>query len=580
MRTCGFILFLCCFEVLAFGQKVNPKFSITCFSPCVTLDDLPNQATKISWKGPNNFHSSEIKPKVCLEGEYQVTYTNDGVVIKTTYIVENKKNIPTATISGDENLTCIFNCRNLKGFDAGSDYGAVWYGPNGFVQNNNSINICTPGRYIYKIFKGVCASSDTIDVKDAKVKLVADGGNNITLTCKQNVANLNPVLPSKETSFEWIMDGKIYSKQGQPKVTKKGTYIFKIKQGVCESQDTVVVNEDYEIPAISGKMNYKILCAENYALSALLSSAHDAKYEWKNENAQIISTSLNTKLPKPGKYKLKSYLERNGCMDMKTISVEPKDSLNYSIKTKNACGTEDNGEITIENLSGGVAPYSFSLHNEKDFSNQKTFNNLKKGKYTIYIKDSEGCQQTFTTIIDQNRKINWTIPEFYSFCSYQEPLMIDVSLEDKDIKNVKYLWEDGNTEAKRNFMHSTKTWVEVSTECFSKKQNIEAIDAFEQIKDVKLYTPNVFNPLSINLLNRCFKPFLAFPVKQYELRIYDRWGNLVYFTEQVDDCWDGTYKGKPIHYGMFFWQITAQLDACGNPVPWQKSGGIAVYSED
>lgn len=580
MRTCGFLLLFISFGILTFAQSVNTNFSITCLSPCVTLEGLPSQATKISWIGPNGFKSNEAKPKICLEGEYIASYINDGIKLSTTFLVANKKSIPTADISGEDNLTCIFNCRNLKGIDPGTDFGAVWYGPNGLVQNNVNIKVCNPGRYIYKIFKGECESFDTITIKNAKETLVANSGESITLNCKQNVANLNPSQPSKETNFEWILNGKTYSKQLRPKVTKKGTYIFKIKQGVCEAQDSVLVSEDFEQPMISGKLAYKIKCNENYALSAMLSSNNDAKYEWKNEHLQTFSTSLNTKLLKSGIYTLKSILDRNGCFDTKTINVAPKDTIIFAVKTKDACGTEANGELWLENISGGAAPYQYSIQNDINFGQQKSFNQLSKGEYKIYIKDSEGCVQSSNVSIQNQRNIEWTIPEYYTFCSYQEPLTLDVSIKDKDITKVKYLWEDGNTEAVRSFKNGKQTWVQVQTECFTKKQSIEIFDAFENVKDANYYTPNVFNPLSINMANRCFKPFLAFPVQQYELRIFDRWGNLVFKTNQVDDCWDGMFKGKAINYGMFFWQISAQLDACGNPIPWQKSGGIAVYTED
>lgn len=34
-------------------------------------------------------------------------------------------------------------------------------------------------------------------------------------------------------------------------------------------------------------------------------------------------------------------------------------------------------------------------------------------------------------------------------------------------------------------------------------------------------------------------------VKSYTLKVYDRWGELVFQTNDLNNNWDGTYKGVP-----------------------------------
>jgi gliding motility-associated-like protein len=33
-------------------------------------------------------------------------------------------------------------------------------------------------------------------------------------------------------------------------------------------------------------------------------------------------------------------------------------------------------------------------------------------------------------------------------------------------------------------------------------------------------------------------------VKQFELHIYDRWGNLVFYTTDMNQAWNGTFEGQ------------------------------------
>jgi gliding motility-associated-like protein len=46
-------------------------------------------------------------------------------------------------------------------------------------------------------------------------------------------------------------------------------------------------------------------------------------------------------------------------------------------------------------------------------------------------------------------------------------------------------------------------------------------------------------------------------VKQFvELRIYNRWGQVVFVTNEKDKGWDGVYNGRPADPDTFGWTIT------------------------
>ncbi|MGB1248214.1 MAG: gliding motility-associated C-terminal domain-containing protein, partial [Chitinophagales bacterium] len=41
-------------------------------------------------------------------------------------------------------------------------------------------------------------------------------------------------------------------------------------------------------------------------------------------------------------------------------------------------------------------------------------------------------------------------------------------------------------------------------------------------------------------------------IAEFSLRVYDRWGGVVYNGQNLIDSWDGTSKGKPIESGFYF----------------------------
>ena len=56
-----------------------------------------------------------------------------------------------------------------------------------------------------------------------------------------------------------------------------------------------------------------------------------------------------------------------------------------------------------------------------------------------------------------------------------------------------------------------------------------------------VYFPNTFTPNNDGE-NDLFKVEGNF-ITELELYIYDRWGELVFFSDDPNDGWDGTYKG-------------------------------------
>lgn len=69
----------------------------------------------------------------------------------------------------------------------------------------------------------------------------------------------------------------------------------------------------------------------------------------------------------------------------------------------------------------------------------------------------------------------------------------------------------------------------------------------------ELFVPNVFSP-NEDGRNDVFKPRGTEPYG-YELRIYDRWGNLVFSSDVIDNGWDGTFNGKLMNSAVFVYYI-------------------------
>jgi gliding motility-associated-like protein len=70
---------------------------------------------------------------------------------------------------------------------------------------------------------------------------------------------------------------------------------------------------------------------------------------------------------------------------------------------------------------------------------------------------------------------------------------------------------------------------------------------------IPILVPNAFTPDG-DVYNNTFKPVLYKP-QQYEMFIYNRWGETIYYSNDAYGEWDGTYNGQPTPDGVYIWKI-------------------------
>ena len=100
-----------------------------------------------------------------------------------------------------------------------------------------------------------------------------------------------------------------------------------------------------------------------------------------------------------------------------------------------------------------------------------------------------------------------------------------------------YLWQDGSTQPTYLVRGPGTYSVEVSNKCFS---HWDAVNVDYEHCAQELYLPNAFTP-GPDALNPVFLPIFSYPdeIEEYRMEIYNRWGTLVFRTEEKTFGWDG-----------------------------------------
>ena len=137
-----------------------------------------------------------------------------------------------------------------------------------------------------------------------------------------------------------------------------------------------------------------------------------------------------------------------------------------------------------------------------------------------------------------------------------------------------YFWNfgDGDTSTTKNPKH-TYTEPNNYQVTLIAINNFGCIDTFALPGTIKVsatgnievpnaFTPSTFGPSSDGIYNPSalnndiFHPVLS-GIKTYQLRIYNRWGDLIFETTDQKVGWDGYYRGKICQQEIYIWKIDA-----------------------
>lgn len=84
-----------------------------------------------------------------------------------------------------------------------------------------------------------------------------------------------------------------------------------------------------------------------------------------------------------------------------------------------------------------------------------------------------------------------------------------------------------------------------------------------------LFFPNAFSP---NGINREFRPQgVNFDLDRYQIRIYNRYGQEVFTSQDPRNPWDGTLKNRPLPPGVYLYEV--EYEKKGNP-PVRQKGSV------
>ena len=322
-----------------------------------------------------------------------------------------------------------------------------------------------------------------------------------------------------------------------------------------------VNNMKLYVTDISEFNGYEISCNghnDGYIETYATSPFPPVNYSWTTPNP----TNFNQYNLLGGIYSLQ-LTDDYGCIfDTTFILQEPPLLIMNSNFAHDTCDRQVGLAEVI--VSGGISPYNYLWSN----GNTTTMiNNLYGGNYTVTITDANNCIISEQFFIDPDL-IEDPIADFnivpdlnihHLFRQMDNPIFfIDKSVDEFTIIT-KWFWEfeDGFTSNEQDTKHSF-----ANTGDFNLSLAIEnlygCVDTIKKriiVEEFLLHIPNSFTPQDDGI-NDVFLP-KGIGVNVYELKIYSRWGEHFFTSNDLDIGWNGITdrKDKIAQTGVYVYLI-------------------------
>lgn len=188
------------------------------------------------------------------------------------------------------------------------------------------------------------------------------------------------------------------------------------------------------------------------------------------------------------------------------------------------------------------------------------------GRYWVRVTDSNGCIGSDTAQIAFVQPLPAAfLPADSSICNYD-------SWEIKSLKNYSsYLWSNGATTSSITINKEDKYRLTVIDQ-FGCKGTDEVQVVIKQCMQ-GLFVPNAFTP-NDDGTNDSFKAILFGNIEFFDLRVFNRFGEVIFNSLETARGWNGTYMGKIQPAGVYLWKCRYKLQ--GQPEKQEKGSFVLI----
>jgi gliding motility-associated-like protein len=338
----------------------------------------------------------------------------------------------------------------------------------------------------------------------------------------------------------------------------------------CSDSLTKTVNV-WPVPVANFAMNNleQCLVGNSFVASNITqeNSATGAAYTWYVKGIAVASTKAvsSQTMPDTGDYPVKlKVISDKGCATEKTLVLRVNEHPSVIVSGANACALapiQFNAAAKVNR--GSIASYSWNFADggTANISNPK-HSYATDGSYgvTVTVTSGKGC--VTTTAAYPITVLPKPVANFDAEYLLSRGLETDwkFTFTGKNTDSYNWMFQDGQTSTSSNpFFMSFKGTGDFKVMLIASNSS-GCADTFSKNIFLKpellFYLPNAFSP-NIDGLNEEFKPYQSFGISKYRMTIMNRWGEILFYSEDPNIGWKGLdSKGEPVMEGVYAFAVT------------------------
>lgn len=388
-------------------------------------------------------------------------------------------------------------------------------------------------------------------------------------------SNTTTIASGGNPQYKWDINGAQASQNiNLANQTLSSTGVYNIKLLATSDSgcvDSIQKNiEVYPNIKIDVSINKTAQCFNQQAFlisnkSTVSGSGSITKYRWRysDNTEETTSTPKVKKFTQDGAYTLEAILETDkGCLDSFSKTLTVWYSPIPSFDTEDICLGDsayfDNTTSQKDSINNWYWNFGDGISAITENSYRKY---LATGNYeiTLVATTNKGCKDTI-----KNYYPNLVKPQP---SAYFEDTLIDsydryttIQFNNKSTGATDYLWDfgDGTIET---IQHPTKLYNEIGQlpVTLTVNNQWDCEDNYQKkifvVPTSYINIPNAFSPGNADTLNAYFKVEGIYFTKEIEMQIFNKWGQLIFRSNQLAPRWDGRYKGELVQDGVYPYAI-------------------------
>jgi len=538
-------------------------------------------------------------------GTYTVALLVDnGCGYDTTFQSVTVFPSPVAVISSNNNVCAndsvnfISNSTTSAGFIAGH----LWEFGNGDTSILQNVDYLYDTSGVYTVTLTVtsstgCSDSTSTTINIRPTPIVNFTTQDVCLNDTTIFDNLTTIPSGQLIGTSWAFGDGNSSNLFEPKHVYGSPGIYNVSlthtsdYGCVDSSSALAIVHDLPQLSFNAVLTSGDSCSVPQTYTFTNSSSNSIQYTWDFDysNNPGVNTSALTSpsftFTAPGVYRIALFGETAfGCIDSLFTTILVRDGVNarHTINPIDGCEPLDvvfqdtsiytNTLDTIASVQWFFGDGSNLIQATAPFIYNHTYTSF--GTYSVFsvVTMTSGCRDTSAiTIINvyptpsadfSINRVNINTRRFQNQTTYVD-------------SSITYSWtfSDGQSSSDES---PTMTFEPSNTGLDSIRACLKVINSFGCSDSIcksfwvwptNLIVPNAFAP-ELNYVGEdaIFLP-KGHSLDQYEIWIYDKWGNQVWYSNDIDPVikspaagWDGTFNGEPLPMGVYAWKIRAVFD--------------------